>query len=276
MYFKRRELRARKASEQDNIVIASRTYGGELYHIAMSFIDLPYKKLAFTQTASDEYMYKLLKLNADWVINIDEDAFVLSNRELVNLLHFMQDNEYDFCGMSDSGPMRGANPIAMNPYFNIFNMGKIRKSFHFYKNLYPHLILKSLYLALVPARRTMMQQILISALGHRKLPLSYILMSQISSCTFNGKPKQFIPSNLMCDWRRFLDYEPYYPFFYWLLKEGFRPLYLDAQIWEDNMSVMLHSYDNRPLLIHCWLAREWSLQKERFNRVIDYCRSTQS
>jgi hypothetical protein len=238
-----------------------------IYDIAMSFIDLTYKKLALTNTTADGYLYKLLNIDASWVINIDEDAFILSNNELLNLLDFMQKNEYDFCGMPDGGvvPIRGANPVAMNPYFNIFNIKKIRKSFHSYKNLYPHLILKSL--CLLTTRRTMLREMLTTR------RLTYISMAQISSCTLGDKLKQFTPHHLMRNKYEYVDYEPYYPFFYWLLKQGFRPLYLDARMWEDNICTMLHSYNSKPLLLHCWYAREWHSQQERYNLAIEYCKS---
>ena len=258
---------------QDNIVIASRTYKGELYDIAMSFINLPYEKLAFTGTTADGYLYRLLNVDADWVINIDEDAFVLSDDELLNLLDFMRKNEYDFCGMPDGGvvPIRGANPVVMNPYFNIFNIKKIRKTFHFYKNLYPHLILKSLYLLLTPNRKDMLYQMLIGMRRNRKL--SYLSMAQVTSCTFDENLKQYTPNHLMRHKYEYVDYEPYYPFFFWLLKQRFRPLYLDARMWEDNISTILYSHNNKPLLIHCWFAREWHSQQERYDRAIEYCRS---
>lgn len=252
----------------NDVIIASRTYKAELYDIAMSFIDLPYRKIAFTNSTADGYFYELLKIDSDWVINIDEDAFVLSNNEIINLLDFMQKNEYDFCGMPDGGvvPIRRQNPVVMNPYFNIFNLKRIKQAFHYYRNLYPHVILKSIY-QILTTRRSLLYRMQITR------TIELISMAQIFSCTFDEKLKQFTPSHLIRNRYQYVDFEPYYHFFFWLLKQGLRPLYLDAEMWNDNISTILFSYNRRPLLMHCWFAREWHSQQERYDRAIEYCKS---
>jgi len=72
-----------------------------------------------------------MKSDADIVINIDEDAFIIDNDELLDLLTYFVENKYVNCGMPDGGviPVRVHNPLVINPFFNIMDLRVLRKEF---------------------------------------------------------------------------------------------------------------------------------------------------
>lgn len=112
------------------ICICTRSINISLYKKSMSTITLPYKKYRFLFTTADGYLYDLLKLDYDYVVNIDEDAFVVDNDALFNLILYCIDNNITNCGMPDGGiHPRGGNPIVTNPFFNIFDIKKIKAHF---------------------------------------------------------------------------------------------------------------------------------------------------
>ncbi len=103
-----------------------------LYHKAMALCNLPYEKVRLTGTSADGYLYQLIAdRSADWVINIDEDAFVSDVEALKRLIAYCIENNYTNCGMPDGGVvhLRDGNPLVTNPYFNIFNTKVIRELF---------------------------------------------------------------------------------------------------------------------------------------------------
>jgi len=114
------------------IKIYTRSMNPALYKRAMFFMDLPYPKVRLTGTTADGYFYKMLEdTEADWVINIDEDAFVFDLDKLKNLINYVIENDYVNCGMPDGGVvhLRRMNPLVTNAYFNILNVKEIRKKF---------------------------------------------------------------------------------------------------------------------------------------------------
>ena len=98
----------------------------------MALCSLPYEKERLLDTSADSYLYQIISdTTADWVINIDEDAFVLDMDALRSLIVYCQDNGYVNCGMPDGGVvhLRDGNPLVTNPYFNILHTETIRKEF---------------------------------------------------------------------------------------------------------------------------------------------------
>lgn len=105
----------------------------QLYRMSMKTILLPYKKKRSMFTTATGYIYNyILNNDADFVINIDEDAFVIDNDRLMKLLDYVKDNNYINCGMPDGGvvEIRQHNPLVTNPFFNILNVKEIRKKFN--------------------------------------------------------------------------------------------------------------------------------------------------
>ncbi len=114
------------------IEIYTRSMNWKLYQLSQNTITLNYKRNRCRFTTADGYFYdRILKSKADYIVNIDEDAFVTDNHKLQNLLNFCIENDYVNCGVSDGGVMeiRKHNPLVTNPFFNIINVSKIRKEF---------------------------------------------------------------------------------------------------------------------------------------------------
>ncbi|KAA6348890.1 hypothetical protein EZS27_003690 [termite gut metagenome] len=112
------------------IEIVTRSMNRKLYSLSQSTIQLPFKHVRLKNTTADGYLYQILKRKVDYVINIDEDAFVLDNNRLLELLKYCIANDMDICGFPDGGvlPIRQRNPLVMNPFFNIIHVKKIQAS----------------------------------------------------------------------------------------------------------------------------------------------------
>ncbi|MPL81841.1 hypothetical protein SDC9_27772 [bioreactor metagenome] len=117
--------------EDYKIAIFTRSANYKLYKMSDSTIELPFKHYRFTFTTAHGYLYKILKYNIDYAINIDEDAFVVDNNALLELLKYCIEEKIVNCGMRDGGvsPVRYGNPIVTNPFFNILDVRQIRKKF---------------------------------------------------------------------------------------------------------------------------------------------------
>lgn len=113
------------------IAIFTRSMNYSLFKMMDNTLTLPFKHYRFTFTTAHGYLYKIMKYDIDYAINIDEDAFVCSNESLLSLLNYCIENEIINCGIRDGGvlPIRFGNPIVTNPFFNIFNVKEIRKHF---------------------------------------------------------------------------------------------------------------------------------------------------
>ena len=111
------------------IMICTRSMNLQLYFKSMILLNIPCQKKRFCNTTAEGYIYELLKEDVDYVINIDEDAFVLDQKSLFSLLDYIIDNDYINCGMPDGGvlPIRTHNPLVTNPFFNIINIKRIKE-----------------------------------------------------------------------------------------------------------------------------------------------------
>lgn len=105
----------------------------DLFQLSSSSVSLPYKRKRCTYTSADGYLYNhIVKSDADIIINLDEDAFIIDNAKLQQLIEFVMDNQYINCGMADGGivDIRKHNPLVTNPFFNILNVKEIKKRFN--------------------------------------------------------------------------------------------------------------------------------------------------
>ena len=60
-----------------------------LYHKSMALCTLPYEKVRLLNTSADGYLYQVIAdTEADWVINIDEDAFISNIDALQRLIGY--------------------------------------------------------------------------------------------------------------------------------------------------------------------------------------------
>lgn len=208
-----------------------------LYKKSMHFINLPYPKIRLIKTSAEEYLIKLINdEDADFVINIDEDAFVFDIEKLKKLLHFIIDNEYVNCGMPDGGVVniRKFNPLVTNPFFNILNVRKIRKEFSLNTN---------------------------SLEDINSFPL------------WDDSYMDKFPKHLLKSEYKFINNEPYSRFFIWM-SQNFKTLYLNAENHPDGESTILCDNNNHPFLIHTWYSRFYyknTYHTKRIDNIIKEC-----
>ena len=112
-----------------SIIYTSRTCNSELFQKSQSRI--PHPIIPVRNTSAEGYLsYVLFALHtsADWLVNIDEDAFTIDHNRITKLIRYMEANNYDAAGLPDGGylPIRFHNPLVLNPFFNVFNLRKIR------------------------------------------------------------------------------------------------------------------------------------------------------
>ena len=76
----------------------------------------------------DVFYHVLSHEGSDWVMNIDEDAFLVREESIHSLLSYMKKEGYDYCGMPDGGACwhRKRNPAVINPFFFLFNVAALR------------------------------------------------------------------------------------------------------------------------------------------------------
>ncbi|WP_027937095.1 hypothetical protein [Anaeroarcus burkinensis] len=212
------------------IAIVSRTYEGELYFNALRFLhglEIPF--FAYTGWDAQGYLREICLMDYDFVINIDEDAYVYDVKAMLDLLVYMAENGYHFCGMPDGGVVgtRVENPLVQNAYFNIFDLRKIRP--------------------VIPGIRSIEKQTFDES-WIEQFPMEML------RCSYNWQGKDL-----------------YYPFSFWLLKEGFKPLYLSAFEWEeDSITSILRNHEEKPFLMHTWFSRAYIKNEEPHVARINY------
>jgi hypothetical protein len=91
-------------------------------------IPLHHERHRLTGADKVEYFRDLLRFQVDWVVNLDDDAFLLSPERLVGLIHYMDQHGYAAAGMPDGGvvAIRKHNPVACNAFFNVFDLRRVR------------------------------------------------------------------------------------------------------------------------------------------------------
>lgn len=227
--------------------IFTRSFSLQLYTQAKGlFEQMGVPCVRLTDQTADGYFYTMLKdTDCDIAINIDEDCFLVDPQTVLDLVQVVIENDYANAGCPDggSGCPRGGNPIVTNPFFNVLNLKLIRTKFTF-KNQ-------------------------ISTFDYK------VVLEQMEE----KFPKEILKGGY--DFAR-TDYEPYYPFFFWLAY-NFKTLYLVGEKHLDGISTILHAPDGRIICMHSWLARFYNVpgffvkywqkdagkQKERIDSLID-------
>lgn len=223
-----------KEISEYRIKIYTRSVNCILYKYSQKLISYDICRQRLLNTTADGYLLELLKdETCDIIINIDEDAFLINETYLEDLVKYVIDNKYINCGMPDGGmvDIRDYNPIITNPYFNIFNLKLIRQLFNYDDyNRFSYEINKRKMEELFPTE---------------------IL-------TYNG--------NFNC-----LDYEPYYKFFFYLASLPYKTLYLTASVHPDGYTTILNDHKQRPFLLHTWYSRFYkkdAFHTKRINSII--------
>lgn len=113
----------------ERVVVTTRSMDDELYSLASALFPAHPSRRLVGRTA-DGYLEEVLTLgDADWVVNIDEDAFVVDRVGVTDLIELMRREGFDYCGVSDGGviPHRNNSPLVVNPFFNVFHVAAIRE-----------------------------------------------------------------------------------------------------------------------------------------------------
>lgn len=84
-----------------------------------------------TDQSADGYFYTMLRdTDCDVAVNIDEDAFIVDPRAVLDLVDTLLEGGYANIGCSDGDPATtGRDPVVTNPFFNLFNLALIRTKF---------------------------------------------------------------------------------------------------------------------------------------------------
>jgi hypothetical protein len=125
------ETFAGPAKAPGEILIATRSMQDELYRISGGFLTFDHpvsSRLRVTGASAEDYFRILAGTDADWVVNIDEHAFLIDPKGVLDLIAYMDANGIAACGMPDGGvvPIRRHNPVACNAYFNVLDLRKVR------------------------------------------------------------------------------------------------------------------------------------------------------
>jgi hypothetical protein len=98
---------------------------------------------------------------------------------------------------------------------------------------------------------------------------------EVVACTkFEEGMKRGLPEHLLIDEASYVNEENYYPFFFWMLKNGVKTLYLDGyKIPEvDSRATVVKDHCGKDFMVHCWWAREYRSNPMRFKNLIDYAK----
>jgi hypothetical protein len=208
----------------------------DLYALSSALIDLLAEKVRLCGTQAHGYLCKLLDYEADWVVNIDEDAFVWDTGKILGLVDFMGGEGFACCGCPDGGVVwhRFHNPLVPSPFFNVFHLKRI----------------KAAYPGAQQADNVRYDESL------KRFTAPFVRGALGKDCAYDM-------------------YEPYSPFFLWILRTGTGMLYPDADSWAENRHATIPKDRlGEPFLIHTWFARDWGSPpgRERILKAHAYCR----
>lgn len=128
-----------------NIAIYTRSCNPDLYKRMVELLpaDIPHTACDQFQEwwEASTYIHHIMQSDADWVINIDEDAFLTDWDAVLSIMEHMQANGLHYAGMPDGGvcPHRCRSWVVMNPFFNIFHVAAMRDTW----NSYPKWVIDS-------------------------------------------------------------------------------------------------------------------------------------
>ena len=124
--------------EQPRIKIFTRSFDLRLYRLAKGLFENlkdaagnPIPCVRLTDQSADGYFYTILRdRECDVAINVDEDAFIVDPRAMLDLVDTLLSGGYANIGCSDGDPATaGRDPVVTNPFFNVFNLALIRTKF---------------------------------------------------------------------------------------------------------------------------------------------------
>lgn len=123
---------------QPRIKIFTRSFDLRLYRLAKGLFSdwkdaegRPIPCVRLTDQSADGYFYTMLRdTDCDVAINIDEDAFIVDPRAVLDLVDTLLEGGYANIGCSDGDDATtGRDKTVTNPFFNVFNLNLIRTGF---------------------------------------------------------------------------------------------------------------------------------------------------
>ncbi len=232
------------------VIIASNVIHTDLYELSKaSYNDFPVEKriisgegglygLSFFEKAVKEFT------DADWMIYIDEDCFISDLSAMSELLTYQITNNIHFSGMPDGGVIshRFHNPVSINPFFTIINLKWVREQYHTYN------------------RENRYSDDLVTHTPKHLLKKNFFNKDCYKDIVDSG----YTPFGVSYD-----NFEPYYNFFFWMLRQGANCLYLDADDTDiDCLTTVLYNHKCVPFAYHTWFARLWDNPKNK-ERIIN-------
>ncbi len=227
-----------------NCLIATRSMYPRLTAMAHSLLmDTSYNFKSIFNTnmsQSGQYLEQIIyNTDVDYIINIDEDAFVFDIDSMLDLLKYMDINGYGFCGVPDGGVIhhREHNPVVPNPFFNIFNCKQLR-------SIKPN---------------------------HIPFENDDKIKGLFDDDLLKFTPHHLFVPNVKFKFDNF-QWQYYHLFFNWL-RNGINPLYLGAICGSDGISTIVKNHNDVPFLEHTWFARHYYQPDDNgvvhFNRIND-------
>ncbi len=214
------------------IKVFTRSFSLEMYELAkVTFESLGVPCVRLTDQMADGYFFTILKdTECDIAINIDEDAYAVNLRAIVDLVVYVVNNGYANAGCPDGGDEipRNANPIVTNPFFNVFDLRIIRT-----------------------------------------LPINKKQINAFNYFSVKNEMIADFPSSVNVGVKYSFDdfdREPYYPFFFWLAYH-FKTLYLPAKCHSDGISTILYNHQGEEICYHSWFSRFYNIDAKHTHRI---------
>lgn len=111
------------------LTCVTRSMNDEMYNMMLSLCPGDWEFHRVKKSSAFGYIDYILngEFKTKWVLNLDEDCFLIDYTRIYELIEFMEKGNYDYCGVQDGGsiPVRIHNPLVSNPFFNLFNLEKI-------------------------------------------------------------------------------------------------------------------------------------------------------
>lgn len=85
----------------------------------------------------------------------------------------------------------------------------------------------------------------------------------------------YLPTSLIKNVYTLDNFEPYYKLFFWMLRNNFNFIYLNAVDYDmDNITTILKNHKNVEFAYHTWYARQWKdeYHNNRINTIIEHCK----
>lgn len=144
----------------------TRSMSDELYNMMLSLCPGDWEFIRVKNSSALGYLeYIVSDINQSdnssqankWILNLDEDCFLINYKQIYSLIEFLEKNNFDYTGIQDGGviPVRIHNPLVVNPFFNLFNAEKLNLIKSNYKrNVYDVEEIKNKYQHYVKYQKT--------------------------------------------------------------------------------------------------------------------------